>query len=91
MLVIQVKRSPEVVEIGEDDNITCAKKLANIEQERLLRYPVAVEEQLTIEGVDMDLVGVVYHNGKTIQSGHYNCLCRGPGGRFWYLMTTIPC
>ncbi len=32
----------------------------------------------------MDLVGVVYHNGRTVHSGHYTCLCRGPGGGFWY-------
>ena len=32
----------------------------------------------------MVLIGVVYHNGPTIDSGHYTCLCRGPGGRFWF-------
>jgi len=32
----------------------------------------------------MELVGVVYHNGATFDSGHYTCLCRGPGGRFWF-------
>ena len=49
------------------------------------RVPVAVEEQLEIPGQpSMVLIGVVYHNGPTIDSGHYTCLCRGPGGRFWF-------
>ena len=49
------------------------------------RIPVAVEEQLDLPGfASMQLIGVVYHNGPTIHSGHYTCLCRGPGGRFWF-------
>ena len=48
------------------------------------RVPVAVEQQLDLPGCPlMELVGVVYHNGQSFQSGHYTCLCRGPGGRFW--------
>ena len=31
----------------------------------------------------MELIRVVYHNGCDFHSGHYTCLCRGPGGRFW--------
>ena len=51
----------------------------------LLRGRVAVEEHLTLfDGCDMDLVGVVFHNGATIKTGHYTSLCRGPGGRYWY-------
>ena len=46
---------------------------------------IAVEEQLELRGMPvMELTGVVYHNGPTYQSGHYTCLCRGPGGRFWF-------
>ena len=49
------------------------------------RVPVAAEEQLELPGLPaMELVGVVYHNGATFDSGHYTCLCRGPGGRFWF-------
>ena len=49
------------------------------------RVPVAVEEQLELPGLHaMELVGVVYHSGATFDSGHYTCLCRGPGGRFWF-------
>ena len=48
------------------------------------RVPVAVEQQLELPGCPvMELVGVVYHNGCDFHSGHYTCLCRGPGGRFW--------
>ena len=50
-----------------------------------VRAEIAVEEQLELSGMPvMELVGVVYHNGATYQSGHYTCLCRGPGGRFWF-------
>ena len=50
-----------------------------------VRAEVAVEEQLELPGMPvMELAGVVYHNGPTINSGHYTCLCRGPGGRFWF-------
>ena len=38
----------------------------------------------------MELIGVVYHNGATLRSGHYTCLCRGPGGRFWYYNDDYP-
>ena len=31
----------------------------------------------------MTLSGVIYHNGRTALTGHYTCVCRGPGGRFW--------
>ena len=49
------------------------------------RIPVAVEEQLDLPGCDaMQLIGVLYHNGPSIHSGHYTSLCRGPGGRFWF-------
>ena len=49
-----------------------------------VRVPVAVEEQLDVPGLPtMELIGVVYHNGESLVRGHYTCLCRGPGGRFW--------
>ena len=49
------------------------------------RPEICVEEEFEAPGVPaMDLVGVVYHNGTTVKSGHYTCLCRGPSGRFWY-------
>ena len=48
------------------------------------RVPVAVEQQLDLPGFPlMELIGVVYHNGGDFHSGHYTCVCRGPGGRFW--------
>ena len=50
-----------------------------------VRHSVGVEEQLEVPGFpEMALVGVVYHSGRTTASGHYTCLCRGPGGRFWF-------
>ena len=50
-----------------------------------VRAGIAVEEQLELPDMPaMELVGVVYHNGATYKSGHYTCLCRGPGGRFWF-------
>jgi hypothetical protein len=55
---------------------------ANGELERL---PVSVEEELSLPGVPaMRLLGVVYHNGVTLNCGHYTCLCRGPAGGFWF-------
>mgnify|MGYP003320628096 CR=1 FL=1 len=53
--------------------------------------PVAVEQQLDLPGFPlMELIGVVYHNGRSFSSGHYTCLCRGPGGRFWSYDDTMP-
>ena len=53
--------------------------------------PVAVEQQLDLPGFPlMELIGVVYHNGRDFHSGHYTCLCRGPGGRFWSYDDTKP-
>ena len=50
-----------------------------------VRAEIAVEEQLELPGMPvMELAGVVYHNGATFKSGHYTCLCRGPGGGFWF-------
>ena len=55
------------------------------------RVPVAVEQQLDLPGFPlMELIGVVYHNGMNFRSGHYTCLCRGPGGRFWSYDDTKP-
>ena len=53
--------------------------------------PVSVEQQLDLPGFPlMELIGVVYHNGRDFHSGHYTCLCRGPGGRFWSYDDTRP-
>ena len=50
-----------------------------------VRVGVAVEEVLDVPGMPpFALVGVVYHDGRTTDEGHCTCLCRGPGGRFWY-------
>jgi hypothetical protein len=38
----------------------------------------------------MELAGVVYHAGATTNTGHYTCLCRGPGGGFWYYDDSAP-
>ena len=47
----------------------------------LLRQKVDVEEEIELPGFPrMVLAGVVYHNGATVDSGHYTCMCRGPGG-----------
>ena len=49
------------------------------------RAPVDVEEQLELPGgFPMELAGVVYHYGQTMDSGHYTCACRGPGGKYWF-------
>ena len=41
------------------------------------RVPIAVEEQLELPcWSTMDLVGVIYHNGPSPDSGHYTCACR---------------
>ena len=48
------------------------------------RLRVAVEEVLDLPGLpSMALVGVVYHLGEDMDTGHYTCLCRGPQGGFW--------
>ena len=50
----------------------------------LARGPVDVEEEMQLPGFPrMVLAGVVYHSGRTVCSGHYTCLCRGPGGHYW--------
>jgi hypothetical protein len=47
------------------------------------RVPIAVEEQLELPGWSpMDLVGVIYHDGPTPDSGHYTCACRLADGRY---------
>ena len=57
----------------------------NDENGRLVREPVSVEERLILPGLDaVDLVGVIYHTGPTVDRGHYTCLCRGPDGGFWF-------
>ena len=49
------------------------------------RVPVDVEDRLELPGfAAMELLGVVYHHGATMKSGHYTCVCRGPHGRYWY-------
>ena len=51
------------------------------------RVPIAVEEQLELPGLSpMDLVGVIYHDGPTPDSGHYTCACRLADGDTRYLM-----
>ena len=56
-----------------------------IRRQEGVRAEISVEEQLELPGMPvMELVGVVYHNGANFQSGHYTCLCRGPGGQFWF-------
>ena len=48
------------------------------------REPVWVEEQLRLPGLpQMQLVGVVYHNGRSVNTGHYTTLCRVPDGRYF--------
>ena len=47
--------------------------------------PVDVDERLDLPGLPaMELAGIVYHHGATLESGHYTCACRGPGGRFCF-------
>ena len=60
------------------------RRVAEGGQGVLMRQRVDVEEEMHLPGFPpMALAGVVYHNGRTVHSGHYTCLCRGPGGRFW--------
>ena len=48
------------------------------------REPVWVEEQLRLPGLpQMQLVGVVYHNGRSLDTGHYTSLCRVHDGRYF--------
>ena len=55
------------------------------------QHPVAVEEQFDLPGMpSMYLMGIVFHNGQRLNSGHSTCLCRGPGGRFWYFNDHFP-
>ena len=55
------------------------------------RTPVHVEEQLDLPGLSpMELVGVIYHAGHTMTTGHYTSLCRGPRGGFWYFDDSDP-
>ena len=59
--------------------------VVQVRREGGARTGVSVEEQLDAPGFPgMQLLGVVYHIGATTDAGHYTCLCRGPGGRFWY-------
>ena len=91
VLLVQVRRNPEGVERAERSQIIEGKDGNLVGQGQLVRHPVGVEEHLSLPGgVEMDLVGVVYHNGRTLEEGHYTCLCRGPGGRFWYVNDDYP-
>ena len=91
VLVVHVKRNPEGVEGAERDGVGAVRTRDVVGAGRLLREPVSVEEHLSLPGgIDMELVGVVYHNGVTIDSGHYTCLCRGPAGRFWFYNDANP-
>ena len=85
VLVLQVNRNPEGVERQAHAACVSGASRNVIGEGRLVREPVAVEERLSLPGgLEMDLVGVVYHNGTTLKSGHYTCLCRGPRGCFWF-------
>lgn len=85
VLVVQVKRNPEGVEDIEHTDSSRAVPKNVVGVGNLRRVPVRVEDRLSLPGgIDMELVGVIFHNGSTLRSGHYTCLCRGPGGGFWY-------
>ena len=84
VLIVQVQRNPVGAGSSERDAALAAGSTDVIGEGRLVREAVSVEERLTLHGgTEMELVGVVYHNGPTINSGHYTCLCRGPRGHFW--------
>ena len=49
------------------------------------RAKVKAEEQFSVHGssVQMELWGVVYHDGPRADRGHYRAACRGPDRVFW--------
>ena len=48
------------------------------------RFCVEVEEHLHLPGMDaLELMAVVYHDGKSMNSVKYTCACRGPDKLFW--------
>ena len=48
------------------------------------RFPAYVEEELRLEGLEpLELAAVVFHEGKTLESGSYSCARRGPDGFLW--------
>ena len=58
------------------------------EAERRRRFPLAVEEQLSLPGFGLiDLYAAVYHIG---EPGRYTCACRSPDGCFWYFDRGAP-
>ena len=91
VLVVQVKRNPEGVEAREHSDGSGLVSRNVVGAGGLIRVPVHVEDRLSLPGgIDMNLVGVIFHNGETLRSGHYTCLCRGPGGGFWYYNDDYP-
>ena len=91
VLVVQVQRNPEGVEVAARGGTGASGSGDHVGAGGLVRHAVSVEDHLSLPGgVEMDLVGVVFHNGPTLHSGHYTCLCRGPQGRFWYFDDDFP-
>ena len=85
VLVVQVKRNPEGVDALQETGASDAVPKNVVGVGDLVRVSVSVEDRLSLPGgIDMELAGVILHNGATLRSGHYTCLCRGPGGGFWY-------
>ena len=71
VLVLQVSRIPRGVATDVEQAPRVQGKKNFVGAGQLVREPVGVEERLTLPGLDaMDLVGVVYHNGSTVHSGH---------------------
>ena len=54
---------------------------------KILLSPIAVEEELSIQQshgtTDLILTGIVYHQGRSVKSGHYFSIFRGPGNQ-WF-------
>jgi ATP-dependent DNA helicase PIF1 len=55
------------------------------------RYAVEAEERLRLPGLDpLELVGAIFHEGKTLEGGHYTCASLGPDGNFWFFNDERP-
>ena len=60
------------------------KRQLNIDEGRVVRHEVSLEEHLELPGFPrMVLCGVVCHVGPTPQSGHYTAMCRNGAGDMW--------
>ncbi len=72
--------------VAREPNVLLVQVRRSARDGRVRRFPVQIEEQLTLPDLPpLELSSVVYHDGISMNAGHYTCACRAPpDGAFWF-------